>query len=307
MIAPSKATEKRRITNPISGKVQAQAVEVERPGWCRLFANRQTKRVVRMFKWGASRELIPAGVYQQLVTVEGLRKGKTAARESAPVRAAREDDVDRVLPLLPPPVRAMVQIEALTGMRPGEIRIMRACDIDTTVDPWLYKPQRHKTEHHGEDFNREIFIGPKAQEVIRAHFKPNLNAYLFTPADAREWEREQRRLRAKKNTSRTTPVYPSETERLQAEAEEARKHPRKCAEFYDRNVYARCLKRACRKAGLPVGFTPNMLRHTCATKVRRAHGLDGAQVILGHKHAKITEVYAEQSREHARDIMAKIG
>ncbi len=305
MIAPCKAQERRKVTDA-TGKVDVQTVEVTRPGWCRLFANRQTKRVAQMFKWGASRELISATIHQQLATVAGLRKGKTAARESVPVRAVRENDVDRVLPLLPPPVRAMVEIEALTGMRPGEARIMRACDIDTTVQPWLYKPQWHKTEHHGEDHNREIFIGPKAQEIIKAHFKPSLNAYLFTPADAREWEREQRRIRAGKN-SRATGVYPCELRRRQAEAEKARKNPRKTAELYDKDAFARCVKRACRRAGLSVGWTPNALRHSAATRVRRLYGLDGSQVILGHKHAKITEVYAEQSREHAREIMAKIG
>ncbi|MGA2497704.1 MAG: tyrosine-type recombinase/integrase [Tepidisphaeraceae bacterium] len=101
--------------------------------------------------------------------------------------------------------------------------------------------------------------------------------------------------------------YPSELRRLQTEAEKIRKSPRKTAEFYDKDAFARCVKRACRKAGLPAGFTPNALRHPAATRVRRLYGLDGAQVVLGHKHATITEVYAEQSRKHAREITAKIG
>jgi integrase len=50
-----------------------------------------------------------------------------------------------------------------------------------------------------------------------------------------------------------------------------------------------------------------MLRHAAATEVRRAYGLEGAQVILGHAHANITEVYAERDADKARDIARKLG
>ena len=43
--------------------------------------------------------------------------------------------------------------------------VMRACDIDMSGKVWLYRPARHKTEHHGH--GRIIALGPKAQEVIR--------------------------------------------------------------------------------------------------------------------------------------------
>ncbi len=42
---------------------------------------------------------------------------------------------------------------------------MTAGDLDRT-DPecWVYRPGRHKSEHH--DKGRAIFIGPRAQEII---------------------------------------------------------------------------------------------------------------------------------------------
>ena len=34
---------------------------------------------------------------------------------------------------------------------------------------------------------------------------------------------------------------------------------------------------------------PNQLRHSYATKVRREHGLEAAQVLLGHSRADVTQ------------------
>ena len=44
------------------------------------------------------------------------------------------------------------------------------------------------------------------------------------------------------------------------------------------------------------------------TEARKSGGgLDAAQVRLGHKHANITEVYAELAREKAAELAAKLG
>lgn len=54
-------------------------------GMSRTTVNQNAGRIVRMFKWAASEELLPAVIPQSLLTVTGLRKGHTAARETAPV------------------------------------------------------------------------------------------------------------------------------------------------------------------------------------------------------------------------------
>jgi hypothetical protein len=53
---------------------------------CRGVVNQHTGRIKRMFRWAVSEELLPASVYQALATVPGLRRGRTQAREPAPVR-----------------------------------------------------------------------------------------------------------------------------------------------------------------------------------------------------------------------------
>ena len=52
---------------------------------------------------------------------------------------------------------------------------------------------------------------------------------------------------------------------------------------------------------------PNQLRHTKATEVRLRFCLDGAQVIMGHAKADVTQVYAEKSSALAVEIARKIG
>jgi integrase len=57
----------------------------------------------------------------------------------------------------------MIELQCLSGMRPGEVAIMRGYDLDTSGKLWIYVPGRHKTEHHEKD--RRIHLGPKAQEM----------------------------------------------------------------------------------------------------------------------------------------------
>jgi hypothetical protein len=60
---------------------------------------------------------------------------------------------------------------------------------------WIYRPQHHKTEHHGH--TREIRMGPKAQEIIRPFLKSGLQTYLFSPAEAEAERREKLHLARK--------------------------------------------------------------------------------------------------------------
>ena len=101
-------------------------------GWCRNHTNKNVQRVVRMFRWAAAEELIPASVPQALSMVTGLRKGRTEARESKPVMPVGESVVEETLPHLQPIVGDMVQLQRLTGCRPAEVCIVRPCDVDTS-------------------------------------------------------------------------------------------------------------------------------------------------------------------------------
>ncbi len=113
---------------PLALKDVRQAM-IERD-WCRTFINCQVNRIKQMFNWAAEEELVPIGTYQALATVAGLRRGRTEAREKPPVRPVTDSAVEQVLPHLSRTVATMVQLQRLAGMRPQEIVLMRAEDID---------------------------------------------------------------------------------------------------------------------------------------------------------------------------------
>ena len=167
-------------------------------GWARRSINLHTGRLKRLFKWGVSKELVPPSVHQALTAVAGLRAGRSAARESDPVRPVPDAAVGATLPHLLPVVAAMVKLQLLTGARPGEIWPADG-DVDRTGEVWTIAPARHKTQHHGHA--RTIHVGPQAQAVLH----PFLNAAdpaapCFSPAAA------ARERRARQHAARVTPA-----------------------------------------------------------------------------------------------------
>ncbi len=138
-------------------------------GWSRRYCNKAANLVKRCFKWAESEEFVPKGTSYGLKTVEGLREGRSGAREKPPVGPADDAHLEAILPRVTELVGDLLRTMRLTGMRPGEIIRMTAAEIDRT-DPscWEFKPGRHKTSHHGK--SRTIFLGPKAQEIILPRF-----------------------------------------------------------------------------------------------------------------------------------------
>jgi integrase len=271
-----------------------------RDGLCRGRINKDVGRVKRMFKWAASKKLVPLEVHLQLQTLEGLRAGRTAARESGPVRLAEREHVEAVLPYLLPQTRALVELQLSTGMRPGEAVVLRGADLDTSGPVWLYRPGSdrgphgsHKTAWRGRD--RVVAVGPRGQAVLRPWLRDDPAEYLFQPSEARAHFDAERRRRRK------TPLTPSQARRRPKAA------PRRApGDRYSNASYARAVAAACARAGVPP-WSPNRLRHTFATEVRRQRGLEAAQAALGHARADVTELYAERDLALARAVAAEMG
>ena len=205
--------------------------------------NHRINRIQRVFKWGVENERVPS-VLQALQAVHGLERGRTKAKETAPVKPVSEAVVKQTLPHASRQVAAMARIQLLTGARPGEVCVMRTCDVDMSGPIWLYRPGsdqgdqgQHKTAHHGHQ--RIIAIGPKAQAILRPFLKLNLTAYLFAPREA-----EEERL-AGMRRKRKTRVQPSQQTRK-------KKRPRKVpGERYDVAAYDHAIKTACDHAFPP--------------------------------------------------------
>jgi hypothetical protein len=80
----------------------------------RGYINSLVGLIRRRFKWGVSRELIPPSAYQGIATVEGLKKGRTAARETEPVKPVEDPVVEATLSYLPAVVADMVRVQRLS-------------------------------------------------------------------------------------------------------------------------------------------------------------------------------------------------
>lgn len=266
--------------------------------------NQQVYRVRRIIKWGVENEMVPSTIYDALRCVSGLQFGRTDARESEPIKPVRDTFVDATLPYVAPQVAAMIELQRLTGMRSGEVTQMRTCDIHTAGSVWTYSPALHKTMYRGH--SRTIFLGPKAQEILRPWLRTDLSAFLFQPAEA-----EAIRLQKRHEARKTPLIYGNKP------GSNRRRSPRRAAgAAYTTSSYLRavtygiqrCNRERCLRNEPEIpSWHPHQLRHNAATLLRREYGLEVARVVLGHKHAAITEVYAEADRARAQEAMARIG
>ena len=264
-------------------------------GWCRSRINKQVGRVRRCWKWGASKEIVPAAVWVALGSLEGLRKNRSPAKETDPVKPVDEAAYAATVPRLVPTVRVMVQLQRAAGLRPGEVRLLVPADLDTSGELWVYKPEEHKMAHLGRD--KAVPLPPSARALI----EPRLaglgpNDYVFTPRQAREEMYAERRAR------RVSKVPPSQVSRRKPAAVLKKKWTSRFSAY----SYAQWVARACKRAGV-APWTPGQLRHSFGTEVRERFGLEVAQVLMGHKNAKTTEIYAEAALQKGKAAAKELG
>ena len=315
-----------------------------RASWSRPYVNQQVKRIKRLFKWAASHELIPVSVYQQLATVEPLKRGRVQnIRENEPVRPGPDELVNAIQPFVSEQVWALIELQRLTGARGGELLKLRLIELhlDDKTGIWSYKPIEHKTAYREKE--RTIYFGPRAQEVIRPFMENRpLDAYLFSPAEAEAKRRAK--LTARRKAPDNEGNRPGSNRR-----ENPLKQP---GDYYDADTYYRAIQYGCEKAfPLPEHLRrikvkgrksdktvrretaaewrqrlgpakweelrvwrknhhwhPHQLRHAAGTAIRRQFGLEAAQIALGHCSAQITDaVYAERDLDKVVEMMKKIG
>jgi len=75
---------------------------------------------------------------------------------------------------------------------------------------------------------------------------------------------------------------------------------------YTDDTYRRAVQRACKNAGVPI-WSPNQLRHAAGEEARAHIGLEAVQARLGHKHAKVSEIYAKEQHKRADEVAKLLG
>jgi integrase len=204
-----------------------------RGGLNRNYVNDHVSVIKQMFRWAVAEELISVHVHQALETVKSIYKGRDPrVSESRKILPAPVEDVQVVLKVVSPQIRAMIGLQLLTGMRPDEVSIMRLCDVDRSGDVWIYAPESHKMEH--KDIEKIILLGPKAQEILAPWMDRQPTAYLFSPREVYEeaLARQRNGNSPKRNRRR-------------------KQHTRLPREHYDDETYCQAVERACEKAGIP--------------------------------------------------------
>jgi integrase len=252
--------------------------------------NNQIHRLRRGWRWAAENELLDPILWQRLQAVAGLKAGR-GGRETAPRQAVPWESVAAVRPHIAAQVWAMVELQWLTGMRPGEAVRIRGDRLDVSGTVWIYDLPDHKTVHQGR--TRRIAIGPRAQQVLA----PWLNGrpgWLFSPAEA-EIERK-----AHLAAERAAHGGPGSHKRG------ARRPRRRPGERYSAESYRRAIRRACAKAGVSP-WTPHQLRHAFATRAEAHVGLEAAQAALGHAQPQVTALYVHRDAARAAEAALQIG
>jgi integrase len=308
---------------------------VER-GFCRKMVNRNLSYVKRLFKWGVRRKFVTGEMYYQITTVDGLRRGRSGARDNPKVRPVEVSIVEATIPFLGDEVAAMVRLQLLTAMRGDEVMSMREMDLDRSEKVWRYDLEKHKTAHHG--IGKCVPIGPKAQEIIKPFLTGKPMEYLFSPRRAEE------KRRAAAHANRKAPLTCGNKPGTNRKLNPARTP----GERYYSDTYGKAVARACRKAfKFPPALSPDttrmseerkakyvaehgqeaydrhhaevlawkekhwwhphQLRHTTGTQVARRYGEITSQNLLGHASLRTTAVYVERDFAQAAKVMLEIG
>lgn len=248
----------------------------------RRYVNVLVNTIRQAFSWAAGRKLVPTQTLLDLRTLRPLRRGE-GGRELPRVAPPPPGAVEATLPHLPPTVQAMVRVHRLTGMRPGELCMMRPCDLSRapgepvevpgqgfTVEAieaggvvvWVYVPHAHKLLWR--ERARIILVGPRAQaELVPLLAGRRPDHFIFNPTGS----------------------------------------PTSC---YSTRSYCQAVQRGCRRAGVPV-WSPNRLRHEAATRMREVAGLEAAGDMLGHATPEMTAHYARAALGRLAEHLAREG
>jgi integrase len=241
-------------------------------GWCRSLVNQRMGRIRRVFRWAVAEQLIPLAILQALETVPDLPKYRSQAPEPPAVLPVTVEEVNAARPFFSKVIAAMVDLQLLTGMRPGEVVLLRGVDLQIKGEEWLFTPATHKNAWR--DQKRIIPLGPKARDLLKPWLRTNLTEYLFRPGDAC----------GGRSTCFGKPL----------------------AERYHVCAYGRAIHRACTKAGIPP-WHPHQLRHAFGTAASLALGKEHTQAALGHESPQATALYDHTDLQKAQAVMNALG
>ena len=261
-----------------------------RKNYVRGTVNKYLGFAKRMFAWALDERIISAQTKAECTAIAPLKPHRGSVRESTPIEAVPDADVERTCAELVPSIADMVRVHRLCGARPDEMCQLNWQLVEKRGEVWLFRPH-HKNEWRNKP--RVIVFGPRAQRILA---KYEGEGFVFSPQLAVA-EQYNRIIAAAK---------------CHRKPEKVKGVPRKAGERWLVNAYARAITNAAARAGV-AHWHPNQLRHTCATEVRRKFGIEAASAVLGHTLGlRITNRYSFEAAEDeiiraATPAMMKLG
>lgn len=157
---------------------------------CRRGINHRVRRIIGIFKWGVSEELVRADNWKALETIRPLRAG--VGFDPPPREAADPAAVDAVVAYFDARgatgAARCVRFLRATGCRPGEAFIATAADLRLNASPPVYLPRHHKCASRGMD--RVVVLNAAAVAVVNEALAdcPRLDSPLFLNRAGQPWE-----------------------------------------------------------------------------------------------------------------------
>jgi integrase len=237
---------------------------------CRTTINKKVNVIKQMLNHAALHELEPAQLHYEINALKPIKKGQDSFFDYPEVDPVDWTEVEKLRPYLPDMVYDMLQLMRLTGARPGEIRVVRPCDINRSdPDAWIYTPHIHKTQRYG--IARPIIINVEAQQILRKYLFRG-DVYCFPPQSNHHRDEHDHYTAGSfsRLINRAVNLYNAEHEKQ------------------------------------PVAFHANQLRHAFATAVCLQYGLEVTRCALGHRTTQMTKRYARAALEIEQLKNAKI-
>ena len=264
----------------------------------RRTVNDYTTMLIRIFVWGADEEMVDQSVAGALKLIKHLPKGEPGTFDNPKRRNVADEIIRRTLRFLSATVAAMVRLQRLLGLRPGEVYNMRAGDIiRDTPDPrlWYYVPGYY--EEQQKEQQRVYHTGHRKVQHKRQHDYEAVDEMKIIPLGLPEQEILAPFLEGKRPEQA---VFSPKTESKSDKA----------GEFYNKNSYRTAVQRAVNRANRSLSegdkpipmWSPYQLRHQAATALDKIRGSAEASAQLDHASMSTTKIYIHERLETRKEL-----
>lgn len=218
-------------------------------------------RIVRMYGWGVSQELVLAETHLALKQVKPIQARRSNASPSDPVTLVEWKHVLPVIVAAKPTIRAMLTLQWLTGVRSDSLCNATPGQFTREDDRLMLWRPKHKNEYRGVQLI--VPIGPRAMKVIGPFISTKRpDEAIFSPRDTAA-QRGQRRVN------------------------------KRYRERYDTGSYYQAVTRLQKSIGVP-RWSPHQVRHAKGAAINDDYGAEAAQAVLGHESLDTTKIYTER-------------